>query len=82
MTQITPPSLPPSRPNEGRWPSSRTLARDAMDAWVPERRTAPKADGEVVWSWPLDAEVKLAMMLRIVTCDGGKKARLTEEITK
>jgi hypothetical protein len=31
------------------------------------------ADGEVVWSWPPDAEVKLAMMLRITLTTGARK---------
>jgi hypothetical protein len=31
------------------------------------------ADGEVVWSWPPDAEVKLAMMLRITLATGARK---------
>ncbi len=34
-----------------------------------------KADGEVAWSWPPDAEVKLATMLSHHAGDGGKKAR-------
>src|SRR5258708_7418661 len=34
---------------EGRWPSSRTLGRDAMDAAALVTNSA-KADGEVVWS--------------------------------
>jgi hypothetical protein len=34
-------------------------ARDAMDAST-RKTNALEADGEVVWSWPLDAEVKLA----------------------
>src|ERR1700730_3442556 len=56
----------PSRPSEGRWPSSRTLGRDAVDAAAPARRgdrradfrgrsrcaqtKRTEADGEVVWS--------------------------------
>jgi hypothetical protein len=48
-TQITlyPPLSCPRR--EGRWPSSRTLGRDAMDAAALLTNSA-KADGEVVWS--------------------------------
>jgi hypothetical protein len=46
------------------------------------RRAQAEADGEVVWSRYPDADIKLATCLRIVACDGGKKARLTEEITK
>ena len=33
------------------------------------------ADGEDVWSWRPDAGAKLAMMLRIIAGDGGKRAR-------
>jgi len=44
--------------------------------------SACEADGEVVWSRYPDADIKLATMLRIAAGDGGKKARLTEEITK
>src|SRR5260221_7979232 len=36
-------------PREGRWPSSRTLGRDAVDADALQTSGA-KADGEVVWS--------------------------------
>jgi hypothetical protein len=47
-------------------------------------------DGEVAWSWLPDAGVKLAMMSAHHASDvashhaddGGKKARLTEEIAK
>jgi hypothetical protein len=42
------------RDRHGRW------ARDAVDANRAERRTAWFADGEVVWSWHLDADAKLA----------------------
>jgi hypothetical protein len=31
------------------------------------------ADGEVVWSWPPDAEAKPAMMLRITPVTGARK---------
>ena len=37
-------------PREGRWPSSRTLGRDAVDARGAEDESARDADGEVVWS--------------------------------
>jgi len=40
-----------------------------------QKTNARLADGEVVWFWHPDAGAKLAMMLRIVACDGGKKAR-------
>ena len=35
---------------EGRWPSSRTLGRDAVDASSAQDESADLADGEVVWS--------------------------------
>jgi hypothetical protein len=37
------------------------------------RRALPVAYGEVVWSWPPDAEVKSAMMLRITPMTGARK---------
>jgi hypothetical protein len=46
ITFITP--VVPSH-SEGRWPSSRTLGRDAVDAAALLTNSA-KADGEVVWS--------------------------------
>jgi hypothetical protein len=39
------------------------------------------ADGEVVWSWLLDAEVKLVTMLAHRT-DNGDKKPITKESTK
>jgi hypothetical protein len=36
-------------PSEGRWPSSRTLERDAVDADAPITN-GTEADGEAVWS--------------------------------
>ena len=64
--------LAPSRPKEGRWPSSRTLGGMR---WTQRcRKTNDKtADGEVVWSWHLDADVKLATMLAHCAGDGDKK---------
>ncbi len=54
-----------------------------MDAKGAERRTAPDADGEVVWSRRPDAGAKFAnRCFGIRAGDGGKKARLTEESTK
>ena len=63
-----------------------------MDAEVPrdERRLARRsllaktggADGEVVWSRYPDADIKPADDASHHAGDGGKKARLTEEITK
>ena len=49
----------PSRPTEGRWPSSST--RGGM-RWtrVALLTRAPNADGEIVWSWHPDAGVKFA----------------------
>jgi hypothetical protein len=41
--------------------------------------TAPEADGQVVSFWLPDAGVKFALRR---ADDGGKQARLTEEITK
>ena len=42
-------SFAPSRPKEGRWPSSRTL--DGMQWTFSSLRTnGAKADGEAVWS--------------------------------
>jgi hypothetical protein len=38
------------------------------------------ADGEMVWSWPPDAEAKLAGVTNAAG-DGGKKARFPGEIT-
>ena len=36
--------------------------------------SAVNSDGEGVWSWPPDAEVKLAGVTNVAS-DGGKKAR-------
>jgi hypothetical protein len=47
-------------PQEGRWPSSRTLGAGCDGRFGGARRAAPIADGEVVWSWRPDAGVKLA----------------------
>ncbi len=48
-----------------------------MDARFPgailARTTGLFADGEIVWSWPPDAEVKFAMMLRITRMTGARK---------
>ncbi|MGJ4996122.1 hypothetical protein ACQR0Z_16965 [Bradyrhizobium sp. HKCCYLS3077] len=56
--------------------------RDAMDVTGPvllRKTTGCGADGEIVWSWPPDAEVKPALMLTHRAGDGGQKARRTEE---
>src|SRR3984885_14134581 len=54
--------------------SSRTLVRAAMDASCAPRRSAWEADGEVVWSWPLDAEVNSRQCFAL-RGDGDNKAR-------
>jgi hypothetical protein len=47
--------------------------------WTRQRRAlfartnGADADGEVVWSWPPDAEAKFAMMLRITQATGARK---------
>ena len=38
--------------------------RDAVDAMA-HKTNAPLADGEIVWSWHLDADAKLARMLSL-----------------
>ena len=47
-------------PHEGRFAIVTDVRRDAMDADGAQRRSAPDADGEVVWSWRPDAGVKSA----------------------
>jgi hypothetical protein len=49
--------------------------REAGMRWTRMARqtNVANADGEVVWSWPPDAEVKLAMMLRITLATGARK---------
>jgi hypothetical protein len=42
--------LAPSRPTEGRLAIVTNAGRDAVDADGTQRRSAPDADGEVVWS--------------------------------
>jgi len=54
--------------------------RDAVDAFVPAT-IGMRADGEVVWSWPPDAEVKRARHDDLAR-DGGKKARFPGESAK
>jgi hypothetical protein len=51
-------------PLEGRL-RNRQETRCGM-RWTPwrARRSATEADGKVVWSWPPDAGVKLAVMIR------------------
>jgi len=65
----------PGPTNEGRRDRHGRWAWDAVDAGCASDEGAIPADGEVVWSWHPDADAKLATMLRIVACDGGKKAR-------
>src|SRR3982751_578262 len=59
---------------EGRTRRHETWRWAAMDVMaVPT--SAAVTDGEVVWSWPLDAEVKLAAdAVTARAGDGGKKA--------
>ena len=58
----------------GRWPSSRTLGWDAVDADVP-LTNGTEAYGEVVWSRRPDAGVKPFEKQTLLRGDGGKKAR-------
>jgi hypothetical protein len=60
---------------EGRCASSRTWSAGCDGRVCVARRAAASADGEIVWSWRLDAGVNPVTMLRIVTWDGGNKAR-------
>jgi hypothetical protein len=58
----------PSRAHqEGRTRRHERGARDAMDANCVARRAACFADGEVVWSWCLDAGIKPCGMFREAT---------------
>jgi hypothetical protein len=54
--------------------SSRTSSAGCDGRESAERRTAPFADGEVVWSWPLDAEVNSRQCFAL-RGDGDNKAR-------
>jgi hypothetical protein len=47
-----------SRPQEGRFAIVTNVGWDAMDAFAYAKTSGANADGEVVWSWPPDAEVK------------------------
>jgi hypothetical protein len=59
---------------EGRYgQSSRYVGRGCDGRGCHVRRTWPFADSEVAWSRPPDAEVKLAMMLRITLATGAIK---------
>jgi len=51
------------------------VGRDAMDASLCRKTSGTAADGEVVWSCSLDAEIKLVRMPKHRTDDGDKKAR-------
>jgi hypothetical protein len=66
-------------PLEGRFAIVTNVGlRDAMDACgAADERTV--ADGEAVWFWRPEADAKSATMLRVVACDGGKKAGHREE---
>ena len=65
--------LRPSRPREGRWPSSRTLGGMR---WTQQRRktSGANADGEVVWSRRLYAGVNSRQCFAL-RGDGDNKAR-------
>ena len=56
----------------GRCGQSSPNVRRGM-RWTRRSRQRALADGEVVWSWPADAEAKSA---RSLADDGSKKARL------
>jgi hypothetical protein len=79
-TQITGVFRTVSSLTRGRWPSSRTLGWDAVDADALLTNSAD-ADGEVVWFRRPDAGVKFAMMLRITRMTVTIKP-VTEESTK
>ncbi len=44
----------------------------SMSLWRADERAL--ADGQVAWSWPPDAEVKLALLLMHGVDDGGQRA--------
>ena len=50
----------PSRPTKGALRNVNNAGRDAVDANGAFKTRAPEADGQVVWSWHLDAGVKSA----------------------
>jgi hypothetical protein len=65
------------RPHEGRFAIVTDVGRGmrwTQESWAQSLRktTGALADGEIVWSWPPDAEAKLAARS---AGDGGKKAR-------
>src|ERR1700753_1297391 len=55
-------------PSQTRGVSRSSRTRDGV-RWLRQRarRSAPAADGEVVWSWHLDADVKLRGSIRAMT---------------
>src|SRR3954447_8929424 len=64
----------PSRPGqEGRFAIVTSVGPRCDGRGVP-RDEWHIADGEVVWSWPPGAEVKLAMLMTSIAGDGGKRA--------
>ena len=69
----------PFRLTQGALAIVTAARRDAVDADVP-LTNGTDADGEVVWSWRLDAGVK--SVDASFAGDGGKRARLTGESTK
>jgi len=78
LLRDTPKSKLPSR-NEGRFAIVTNVGlRDAVDAMA-HKTNAPFADGEIVWSWHLDADAKLASDVLHRADDGDKKARFTGE---
>jgi hypothetical protein len=59
------------------------LGRDAVDVSelqraIRERTNNTDADGQAVWSWHPDADVKL-LRSKLLRGDGGQKARRTGE---
>ncbi|CCD86572.1 hypothetical protein BRAO285_20009 [Bradyrhizobium sp. ORS 285] len=50
------------------------MAGSELQLRIRERTNSFDADGEVAWSWPPGAEVKLVMCLARMAGDGGKTA--------
>jgi hypothetical protein len=71
----------PFRPSRGALANVTDVGRNAVDADGAVDVTRLFADGEVVWFRHPDAGAKLFSEL-VRGNDGGKSARLTEEITK
>ena len=64
MLRDTPKSKLPSR-NEGRFAIVTNVGYGMRWTRVAHKTNAPLADGEIVWSWHLDADAKLARMLSL-----------------